>query len=260
MPGKHEIVRAAKAERRRTLSLLRTLDPPLWDTPTALPRWRVREVVAHLITVDRGTVTGTLLPAVFSSPERLEAWNERKVYGWVGNPISDLLTSLERWGRWFARSISLLPSAIYRVRLPSVWGLVSGGTIVHSRIYDEWVHRQDIRRAIGMADEDVDLAPAAEFVLAAMETAILPNLDSASGRIWLSLEGAPIGEMRWELTAPDASPLDNAPEVRIESPAHSFVMAAARRDSFDDLARRGALRIEGDERLAHDLLEKLWIV
>ena len=29
--------------------------------------------------------------------------------------------------------------------------------LIWSRVYDEWIHRQDIRRALGMSDEDVDV-------------------------------------------------------------------------------------------------------
>ena len=62
--NKAEIVRSIRGERRRTLGLLGTLEPARFDTPTALPRWRVREVAAHLVTTDRGSVIGTILPAL----------------------------------------------------------------------------------------------------------------------------------------------------------------------------------------------------
>ena len=55
-----------------------------------------------------------------------------------------------------------------RVRVPTLWGRGPGGLLIWSRAYDDWVHRQDIRRAVGMDDEQVDLAPVAEFLLTAM--------------------------------------------------------------------------------------------
>ena len=64
--AKGEIVRAVMAERRASLGLLRSLSPEQFDTPTALSGWRVREVVAHLITVDKATVIGANLAFVFT--------------------------------------------------------------------------------------------------------------------------------------------------------------------------------------------------
>ena len=40
----------------------------------------------------------------------------------------------------------------------------------------------------------------------------------------------------------------------------AFIMAAAGRDSFDDLLAEGALKIEGDQALAREFLSELRIV
>ena len=100
---KDEIVRAVKAERRRTLALLRTPDAPAFDTPTALPGWRVRAVVAHLITLDRATVLGanlhvvsgadkgaTLYPKIF---RRLVTWSVQKKAGVANNTFKQYVAS-----------------------------------------------------------------------------------------------------------------------------------------------------------------------
>ena len=42
----------ARAERADLASLLPTLTPEQWETPTLCARWRVRDVVAHLISYD----------------------------------------------------------------------------------------------------------------------------------------------------------------------------------------------------------------
>ena len=94
---KDEIVRAVKAERRRTLALLRTLDDSEFDVPTALPGWRVREVAAHLVTLDKATVLGANLLVVFASMARIERWNERQVPKWANRPVPELLIGLDRW-------------------------------------------------------------------------------------------------------------------------------------------------------------------
>jgi len=258
--SKDEIVRSVKAERRATLGLLRTLEPDRFDASTALPGWRIREVVAHLITVDKATVTGTNLLVVFTSMERLERWNEGQVPKWAGRPVSDLLVGLERWGRRFARFVGSLPAPMYRMRMPNPWGRV-GGMMVWVRAYDEWVHRQDIRRALGMPDEDTDLASVSEFLLTCMATVTLREIGARPGRVAISIQGAPVAEWVYDLSSGTGGPLGASDaDARIVAPAAAFIMAAAGRDSFDELRANGTLTLEGDETLANVYLAKTRIV
>ena len=280
--NKDEILRAVVFERRRTLRLLRPMRADSFDAATALPGWRVREVVAHLITTDIAAITGRLLPVVFSSStDRLEAWNDHQVGKWAGRPIPELLVGLERWGRRFARFARLLPEPLFRLRLPSAWGKQPGGMMIWIRAYDEWVHRQDIRRALGMADDEVDLAPVAEFLLRAIGYSTLPKLASERGEVTVSLTGAPLSEWRFdlgrgrsgpvpdgglggsmageELGGPVAAPKNEA-AAHVAAPAHAFIMAAAGRHSFEELRANGLITIDGDQDRAWALLRQIRIV
>jgi uncharacterized protein (TIGR03083 family) len=261
--NKDEIVRAVRAERRSTLTLLRDLDPDRFDTPTGLPGWRIREIAAHLITTDRAAVTGRVLPLAFgASPiDRLEAWNERQVPKWAGRPVPELLSALDRWGRRLVALARSLPAALYRVRVSTPWGRGPAGIAVWVRAYDEWVHRQDVRRALDMPDEEVDVAPAAEFLLTAIGSAVLPGFKGRVGRVAISLEGAPVAEWEYHLQAGSAGPrASSRVDARISAPAPAFIMAAAGRDRFADLATGGVLTIEGDGELAKVLLAAVRIV
>ena len=259
---KDEIVRAAKAERRRTLALLRTLDASALDTPTALPGWRVREVVAHLVTLDKATVLGANLFVAFASMARIEGWNERQVPKWANRPVPELLIGLDRWGRRLAGLYRAIPEALYRVRVPTYLGRAPLGTLMWSRVYDEWVHRQDIRRSLGLADEDVDLVPAAEYVLTAIGIDALPRLRGRGGRIVVSLEDLPLPAWRFDLptgwSGPD-EPSEPA-DARISASAPAFVMAAAGRGSFDALLADGTASVEGDEAAGRQFLRAVRIL
>jgi uncharacterized protein (TIGR03083 family) len=116
------IVRSVRVERRRTLDLLRPLQPDRWDT-SALPGWRIREVAAHLITTDSAAVTGRFLPLAFKkSTDPIEAWNDRQVPKWAERAPEELLDGLERWGRRFVTFARAL-GPVYRLSLPaSTWG------------------------------------------------------------------------------------------------------------------------------------------
>ena len=262
-PTKDEIVRAVVAERRATLALLRPLDPARFDTPTALPGWRVLEVVAHLLTTDRAAVTGAILPQMFRrSTDGLEAWNETQIPKWANRPIPELLAGLEAWGRRFARLVRSAPAALYRLRLPSAWGREPVAMMAWIRAYDEWVHRQDIRRALDMGDQDVDLASIAEFLLTQIDYSILPKLGRRPGTIVVALAGLPLPAWRYDLTAGTGAPAGDGEgaDARITAPAAAFIMAAAGRDRFDDLKATGALTVEGDQTLAARFLDLLRIV
>jgi uncharacterized protein (TIGR03083 family) len=259
--NKDEIVRSIRAERRRTLSLLTGLEPERFDTPTALPRWRIREVCAHLITTDRAAVTGRILPQIVGTPAKLEAWNDRQVGSWADRPVQELLVGLDRWGRRFAGMMSALPAALYRPRIRLQWGRAPLGIAVWVRVYDEWIHRQDIRRALGLPDEDVDLESVAEFLLTAIGSATLPELAGRTGTVAISLEDVALPEWTYNLGEGTAAPgATGSPQAGIRAAAPLFVMAAAGRDRFDELRTRGALTVEGDEALAGELLAKLRIV
>lgn len=259
---KDEIVRAVRADRRRTLSLLRPLDPAQFDTPTALPGWRVREVVAHLVTLDRATVLGANLHVVFGDISRIERWNERQVPKWANRPAAELLIGLDRWGRRLAGFYRAIPRALYRLRVPTYLGPAPLGVLLWSRAYDEWVHRQDIRRSLGLPDDDVDVAPAVEFVLTAIGIDTLGKLRGRGGRIALSLKDVPVTPWRFDLaTGSSGAEAPGEPvDARISASAQAFIMAAAGRGTFDALLAEGTLSVEGDEPLARDFLQVVRIL
>jgi uncharacterized protein (TIGR03083 family) len=261
--NKTEIVRSVKAERRATLGLLQDLEPTGFDTPTGLPGWRIREVIAHLITTDKASVTGGIIPTVLLSrdTDRLEAWNEKQVPKWANRSVPDLLIGLERWGRRFARLADSIPSGMYRVRVPTPWGRAPGGIAFWVRAYDEWIHRHDIRRTLDLPDEQVDLASIAEFLLNAIGYGTIHLLPQRPAAVAVSFDGVPLPEWGYDLAGRTFGPdLAGGADARIVASAPGFIMAAAGRDRFEDMKTSGLLKIDGDESLAEEFLAKLRIV
>jgi hypothetical protein len=81
------------------------------------------------------------------------------------------------------------------------------------------------------------------------------------GSVLLSLDGAPLRQWRFDVAARSGGPDGSeGASARIAAPAPSFIMAAAGRDSFDELGRRGSLSIEGDHDLARAFLAGTRIV
>jgi uncharacterized protein (TIGR03083 family) len=259
--NRDEIVRAIRRERRRTMALLRALPTDEFDVPTALPGWRIREIVAHLVTTDRASILGLNLFGVLTSTDRVERWNDRQVVGWASRPAADLLAGLEAWGARFARFASLVPAPLYRLRLPTMYGPAPGGLLLWARAFDEWVHRQDIRRALGRPDEDVEVRDAAEVVFLATAAGMPRWEDAGTGRVEVSLTGAAMAPWVFDLGALRAGPASGRPaDARIEVPAPAFVMAASGRDWFRALRERGVLVVDGDEGAAERLLSRIRVV
>ncbi len=264
---KDEILRGIRMERMRTLALLRSLEPAQWEVE-ALPRWRIREVAAHLITTDRASVTGAIFPKVFTSTEKLERWNDRVVGKFADRPVPEILLALDSWGRRLRALVKAAPAAAFRVRVPTMWGKGPAAMFPWSRPFDEWVHRQDIRRALGMADETADLATVAGFVLCAAGTSVLPSLADRPGRIRIDLSGVPLPPWWADFRSgragygdpPADGPQGPAPEATISGPAPAFVLAAAARGTFAEAEARGDVTIDGDRPTADAFLGPLRVV
>ncbi|MGL6236605.1 MAG: maleylpyruvate isomerase family mycothiol-dependent enzyme [Segniliparus sp.] len=120
-----------EAERADLVSLLQSLSPEQWDAPTLCAKWRVRDVVAHVISYDslgpvelaKRFVSGGL------TPDRV---NEAEVARAAGQSTEELLGRLQA---------NLRPRG-----LMALFGGRAGLT-------DCLVHHQDIRRPFGLARE-----------------------------------------------------------------------------------------------------------
>jgi uncharacterized protein (TIGR03083 family) len=264
-PSKHETLRSVRSERARTLAFLRTQTQEVFDAP-ALPGWRVREVVAHLITLDRAAVTGAMLRQILGhGTDRLERWNDRAVASWADRPPATLLDGLQRWGRRFHRQMRAIPEPMYRARIPTIWGRLPGAFAVWIRAYDEFIHRQDIRRALGLPDDDADATAIAEFLLSVQpfHAAAALSERGRTGRVAVTVIGEPLAVWIYDLGAGVCGPENGAEgaDAHVSAAATPMIMAAAGRGGgFEAMESSGALTIEGDADLARSFLAEMHLV
>src|SRR5258706_1826872 len=182
---KRETVDGVRAQRAHTLALLEDLTEAQWSTEI-VPGWRTREVAAHLISTDEASVTGKyLLWGIRRKPmSEIERWNEQQVGKWADRPIPSLLHDLEKWGRRFSRAVSLPPGRLASLSFANGFGRVSILWLAMLRLYDEWVHIEDVRRALSVPDDGgVDTLPAAaKFLVAVIPIQTLPEIpEGAAG-------------------------------------------------------------------------------
>lgn len=262
---KREVSAAIRAQRGRTIALFEDVPEPQWET-IVVPRWRVREVAAHLISSDEAALTGRMLALGLRQIPigRLEAWNDRQVARWADRPIPELLRGLEKWGRRIASLAVVVPGRLAGRAIPTPFGKVSLLWLGMMRVYDEWVHLEDVRRAFGMPSDDAPerLRPVARHLFAGVPIQTVSRIPDGepAGRVALSFDDVDLPPLSIDL-ATRACSLGEAPaDARVAGRAAALVMVAARRDGWRDAEARGELKIEGDRAAAEVLLDALLLV
>lgn len=141
-----DIRRLARGERADLAAFLATLSPEQWQAPTLCARWRVRDVVAHVISYDDLDTRGLLTLAARGRlrPDRVNDLALARHRANSPEQLLDLLTQhLQPRG---------LPAAL-------------GGRV---GLVETLIHHQDIRRALGQPR-----AIAPQRLLPALHTALI---------------------------------------------------------------------------------------
>jgi uncharacterized protein (TIGR03083 family) len=206
-----DVRRLAREERADFAAFLAMLSPQQWQAPTLCAGWRVRDVVAHVISYD-DLDTRSLLVCVIQGRLRLGGVNAAAL------------------ARYNARSPEELLALLTDHPQPRGVPAVLGGRV---GLVEALIHQQDIRRPLGQPR-----AIPPERLLPALRTALIaPDI----GNVW-RIRGV-------RLVATDlAFSAGIGPEVR--GPAEALLMTiAGRRGVVDELSGPGqqklARRIDG---------------
>jgi uncharacterized protein (TIGR03083 family) len=136
-----------------TLGVLEALDGDEWALPTDCPGWTVQDVAAHIVGVE-AMFMGKPLPDVGEHEwphvrsdmgRAIEAWVE----SYRGRPPADVLADLhgtvaDRLAFWSALDDDGWATETFTPVGPGTFA-----TLVPFRVFDSWLHEQDIRRAVG---------------------------------------------------------------------------------------------------------------
>ena len=157
-----------------------------------------------------------------------------------------------------ARLAGATPSGIGKRKIPSPFGKVSLIFLGSLRVYDEWVHEQDLRRGLGLPqDEDkAAVMHAAAQMLRMIQYQTMPRVPSGStGRVRLVVEGLPAVVV--DLGAKQVSEASGSAVATVAAPPAALMMIAAGRDPWRDAVERGVVTIEGDRVAAEVFLAAL---
>lgn len=248
------------------------LGDPGWRTPSALPGWRVGDVIAHV-----GWIEHSMLGHV--DPPHDPDW---PLLSHVASPLSritEVPVDLRRgWSRQAvldefdaatSRRQAALRAGPQDLTTPTVDPFGRRTTldvVLRMRTFDTWVHGQDIRRAVGI--------PGATDTSGAVVTA--HQIAGALGYVWAKKVQAPIDRtltvrvippgvavVRSVIVGADgrgrAIPDPEAPTVALRMAFDDFVQLGCGREwpGSPRVLARARVEVEGDPQLAVRVLDSL---
>ena len=265
---KSELIEALQSQRGRTMELLRGASDAEWEQEI-VPRWRLREVASHLITTDEGTITGRVLTAGLTRSAdstmiaKVEAWNDRQVGRWADRPVSEILAGLEKWSRRLERLARVVPSFVGRPAVITPFGRVSLLWLTSLRVYDEWIHNEDIRRALGRPSDDApsSVRPVARMIEAGIPVQTTIKIPKGKlGRVALAFDDAELPKLTLDRGARTFGLGVESSDALVTGRTAAIAMIAAHRDPWRETEASGGLKVEGDRTVAEVLLDALTLV
>jgi len=202
--GTEEPVVAILAEEWDAIdTLARGLGDSEWEMPSECPGWTVRDLLSHLIGIERVLLGDPPPPPLDQLPPHVEnevgARNEAWVAARRARPGPEVLGEFRAVTARRVAELRSLPPARFDEIGPSPVGEVPYREFMNVRVMDSWVHEQDIRVATGRPGHDS--GPAAQLSL--------DRLCSAMPFVVGKQAGAPEGaSVRFELHGPLGRQID----------------------------------------------------
>lgn len=267
--SKTEVLGAVRRQRARTVALAESLTTQQWET-IALPGWRVREVIGHLVSSDEGALKLRMFrvgirPQPGGAIDAIEQWNETQVRRWSEKPVADLINGLRVWGRRGTGIFTPIPEFVLQRRVPLPFGKVPLLFLGQIRVFDEWVHEQDIRRALSLPGVDTQCTRSAARAMLEVAVTQTPAAipDGAAGRVVLQVDAPGIPPLQVDLAAKrvEIGARTRTPDATVDAtvtadPA-ALMMVASGRDQWRDAKLAGAFKIEGSRPIAEQFLDVL---
>jgi len=266
------IVDLLEAEWRALSDLCATLDEAAWALPTDLPGWSVKDNISHIVGTER-QLRGEAPPAVDVSHlghlrNPLGEVNELWIEARRDRPGAEVLAELDAVTHERIAELRALPPERFDEVGWTPAGQAPYREFMKIRVFDSWMHEQDIRRAIGRPGHTS--GPVAEHALdrcqLAMGFAVGKQAAAPDGAsvVFSLTGGAPrrfgvVVEGRARVVTPDdlSNDLPSDPTVRLTMDAETFWCLGGGRWDPDTAMADGRVGIDGDPALGERVVRSL---
>jgi uncharacterized protein (TIGR03083 family) len=154
--ARQDIVPALISEWSAIDQLLTSLDPPQWARPTSLPGWSVQDTVAHLIGTESALAGQAPPPSeadIAGLPyvrNDIGAVNEQWVQGLRGKSSDAILGRFRAVTAARRAALEAMPAEEFDAPSWTPAGPGTYGRFMRIRVFDCWMHEQDVRDAVGL--------------------------------------------------------------------------------------------------------------
>ncbi|MGZ8761906.1 MAG: maleylpyruvate isomerase family mycothiol-dependent enzyme [Acidimicrobiia bacterium] len=243
-----------------------TLSEREWLTETECPGWTVQDNLAHIIGIE-ATILGR------PNPDHAPA----------GGPHikNDVGAGNEIWVDWYrsrsgaevlADFRSITAERISHLRAPGydfgaeTWTPVGPGTVrdlLPFRVFDSWIHEQDMRRALRRPGDADSVAASASLdrIESIMPMVVGKKVAPPDGTVVAFTVEGPVGRaFAIEVAGGRAGFLDSvpaAPSVHLEMDTDTFVRLASGRGDPESILASGAVTLIGDPTLGRAIAENM---
>ncbi len=263
-PGSDLVISALETVWGSTAGACAGLGAADWDLPTECPGWSVRDQLSHVIGIERtlmgepAPLTSGPVPAHVRNP--IGEMNE----AWVGArrslPGPDVLAEFESVTAQRIEALRAMTHAEFDVVGWSPAGQVPYREFMVLRVFDSWVHEQDVRRALGRPGGrgGVGEAMSLDRVAGAMGYVIGRKVSPPDGTTVVFEVTGPLPrtvavEMR-EGRGEEPADLPDIPSARITLDAESFWRLGCGRIAAEPTLNAGSVALVGDAALGRRVL------
>lgn len=244
-----------------------------WARPTGCPGWCVQDHLSHLIGLERSLLGE--LPPTFDEPfgdhvrnpfaEENEPWIAVR----RSTPGPDVLTEFVAVTQFRLATLRRLTEDEWAQVGPTIVGEVALADFMRTRVFDSWVHEQDVRLAVGRPGGSGGLASAigVDQVEAAMGFVVGKKAAAPEGSVVrFSVTGPAQDARRITLAVQDGrarpvaegpSAVATVPTVTLGLSSIDFVRLGCGRVAAGELEAAGGVEVRGDAALGKKILEAM---
>ncbi|RRO14282.1 maleylpyruvate isomerase family mycothiol-dependent enzyme [Saccharopolyspora rhizosphaerae] len=263
MLDRERIVDALATEWDELDRLLTELDDAQWEQETPLPGWRVRDIAAHLIGTElmlSGEPTPDSGKDVTSYPHvhnDVGARNEHYVEHFREQPHEAVLATFRDTTAARLESLRMMPDEEFHAPAKTPAGQDTYARFMRIRVFDCWMHEQDVRDAVGLPGSDGG-APAdlsIDEITTALGFVVGKRASAPDGsRVTFEL-GSRTLHVAVDGRAKVVDSLPGDPTVRITLPLGVFTRLCGGR--VDPAEALPSVSFEGDEALGEHIAKNL---